>query len=289
MTERLSEVESRISSVRQLSAIVTAMRGIAAARSAEARHRLDGIASYSATIAEAISRVLAFSPAPAREDGEAGSDELVIAIFAEQGFVGGYDNRILDAFQGLLAERMARPSVALVGTRGASEAEAHGVAGAWTSPMAGHADEIGTVANRLADRVFSGFATGSIRRLSLVHAVAEDGSQGPQVVERELIPFDFSRFPSATLASPPMTQLPTGELLASLAEEYLFAELCEALTLAFASESTARMHTMVAAHENVEQRLEELVAHRRLLRKGQITEEVIELVTATRVETSFGN
>ena len=54
MSERLSDVAIRIQSVRQLSAVVGAMQGIAAARSREARSRLEGVQSYARTIATAI-------------------------------------------------------------------------------------------------------------------------------------------------------------------------------------------------------------------------------------------
>ena len=58
MTERLSDVSVRIGSVQQLSAVITAMRGIAAARSREARSRLDGVRAYARTIAEAIGQAV---------------------------------------------------------------------------------------------------------------------------------------------------------------------------------------------------------------------------------------
>ena len=62
MSGKLSEVESRIGTVHQLEAVITAMRGSAAARSREARSRLDGIRAYAAVIGGAIGQALALAP-----------------------------------------------------------------------------------------------------------------------------------------------------------------------------------------------------------------------------------
>jgi F-type H+-transporting ATPase subunit gamma len=66
-------------------------------------------------------------------------------------------------------------------------------------------------------------------------------------------------------------------LLAELAEEYVFAELCEALTLSLAAENEARMRAMAAAKSNVSKMLDELIARVRQLRQEEITNEIIEL------------
>ena len=57
MTERLADINARIEGVRQLGAVVNAMKGIAAARARTARAQLDAVDSYAATIAAAISSV----------------------------------------------------------------------------------------------------------------------------------------------------------------------------------------------------------------------------------------
>jgi len=66
-------------------------------------------------------------------------------------------------------------------------------------------------------------------------------------------------------------------LLAELAEEYVFAELCEALTLSLAAENEARMRAMTAAKSNVGKMLDDLIALSRQLRQEEITNEIIEL------------
>jgi F-type H+-transporting ATPase subunit gamma len=62
MTERLADIGARIAGVRQLGAVVNAMRGIAAARVQQARTQLEAVDRYATTIAIAIGRALALIP-----------------------------------------------------------------------------------------------------------------------------------------------------------------------------------------------------------------------------------
>jgi F-type H+-transporting ATPase subunit gamma len=66
-------------------------------------------------------------------------------------------------------------------------------------------------------------------------------------------------------------------LLAELVEEYVFAELTEAVTLSLAAENEARMRAMTAAKPNVSKMLDELIGRSRQLRQEEITNELIEL------------
>ncbi len=63
MTERLAEITARIDGIRQLGAVVNAMRGIAAARAQQARKQLGPVDTYAASIAAAIGAVLPLMPA----------------------------------------------------------------------------------------------------------------------------------------------------------------------------------------------------------------------------------
>ena len=62
MTDRLADITARIGGIRQLGAVVNAMRGIAAARAQQARSQLVAVDSYAKTIALAIGRTLAYLP-----------------------------------------------------------------------------------------------------------------------------------------------------------------------------------------------------------------------------------
>lgn len=142
--------------------------------------------------------------------------------------------------------------------------------------MVAHVDEAAALADRVTEQLYARLDEGRATRVTLAHA-----SPGPtaeiHVVEHTLAPFDFARFPRARNPSPPLISLPPAVLLAQLAQEYVFAELCEAVTLSLAAENEARMRAMTAAKSNVSTMLDDLVAKSRQLRQEEITNEIIEL------------
>lgn len=75
----------------------------------------------------------------------------------------------------------------------------------------------------------------------------------------------------------PLITLPAQDLLARLAEEYVYAVLCEAAMRAFSAENEARVAAMVRAKGNIETIPEELKARERQVRQDEITAEVVEL------------
>lgn len=289
MAERLADLEARVASVRQLSTVISAMRGIAAVRSHEANARLAGIRAYAATVGTAIAQSLALLPGrrEAAPGGAEKSGRIVIALCAEQGFVGAFNAHVLDAVAGIVgtdAQRhgMTSTQLFLLGGRGRALAEERGITVDWSAPMASRVDQLASLANRLADALFDRLQAGHVCEVAIVYSRPSDAVHPAAVVERRLLPFDYGRFPAVSTSLPPILHLPPAALLARLADEYVFAELCEALTLSYAAENEARMHAMVAARENVARKLDELSARSRRLRQEQITDEVIELAAGVQ-------
>lgn len=279
MTDRASDVEARIGTVRQLSSVIGAMRGVAAARSREARSQLDGVRAYARTIAGSIGQILAFSPELGRADPvreELGA-HAIIALVAEQGFAGAFSERVLAAVRRLAdASLVQRTEILLIGDRGLMVAQQRGFTIDWAAPMVAHVEQAAPLANKIVDALYARIDARRVTRVTVVHAIP-DGSSAIQIVERQLLPFDFSRFPASANKATPLLTLPPTVLLARLVEEYVFAELCEATVLSFAAENEARMRAMIEARANVTKTLDGLVARSRQLRQEEITNEIIEL------------
>jgi F-type H+-transporting ATPase subunit gamma len=277
VTERLSDVMTRIGSVRQLSAVIGAMRGIAAARAREARERVEGVRAYARTVGAAIGQALAFVERAAGAPSDGKDGHLIIALCAEQGFAGPFNRRVLDVAERLMSS--ARPGASellLLGGRGLVAAEERGLEVGWSASMVAHVDEAAALADRVTEQLYARLEQGTATRVTLAHATPALSGE-VHVVERMLAPFDFARFPRTQNPSPPLISLPPGILLAELAEEYVFAELCEAVTLSLAAENEARMRAMTAAKTNVSKMLDELVSRSRQLRQEEITNEIVEL------------
>ena len=281
MTERLSDVEARIGTVKQLAGVIGAMRGIAAARSREARRHLDGVAGTADAIAAAIGQALAFLPRdrPPTSSRTGPGAHAVVALCAEQGFAGVFSDRVLDVARRLVRFEADPPAqLLLVGDRGQMVAEEHGDAVAWAAPMIAHVDQAASLANRIVEALYERLDTGRVTRVTVVHAVP-DASAAIGIVERRLVPFDFDRFPVSPRAVAPRITLAPELLLARLVEEYVFAEVCEAVVLSFAAENEARMRAMIAARTNVMTTLDGLMSKSRNLRQEEITNEIVELAS----------
>ena len=96
MTERLADISAHIDGIRQLRAVVIAMRGIAAARAQQARNQLVAVDSYAATIAAAIGCTLALIPSCRTDSARRSTRRALVVFCADQGFAGAFSERILD-------------------------------------------------------------------------------------------------------------------------------------------------------------------------------------------------
>ena len=280
MTERLADISARIDGTRQLSAVVNAMRGIAAARAQQARGQLIAVDSYAATIAVAIGRALTLLPS-AHPDGARRSTRPALVLFcAEQGFAGAFSEHVLDAAGGDLAAS----ELFLIGTRGGAVAAERGITAGWKSPMPSHSLGVPKLADRIAEALYARISMGEIDRLDAVFSQWQPG-HGIHVERNRLFPFDMSAFPRSTDANAPLLNLACETLLSELTADYMHAQLCNAALYAFAAENEARMEAMAAAHKQIERQLSSLQATQRLVRQEEITAEIIELAageTASR-------
>lgn len=283
MTERLADVEVRIRSVRQLSAVITAMRGIAAARSREARGQLDGIRTYARTIAAGIGAALSLLPEGERAPlpGRRPDGGAVIALCAEQGFAGAFSERVLDAMRSPEGEGPGGGiRLLVVGDRGIAAAAQRGLLLDWSAPMIAHAGQAAGLAGGVVEALYRLIGEGQVTQVSIVHAEPGSG-EAPRIRRRMLLPFDFEAFGTSRRALPPLVTLPPAVLLARLAEEYVFAEIHEAIILSFAAENEARMRAMIAARTHVAATLDGLVGLAGRLRQDEITSEIVELAAGT--------
>ncbi|MCT4370991.1 F0F1 ATP synthase subunit gamma [Yangia mangrovi] len=281
MSGTLSDVEARIGTVHKLSAVIAAMRGIAASRLQDAQGHIGAIRLYADTIGEAIGHALSFAgPDRAAPPAPASGGALFIVLCAEQGFAGSFSARVLEAAQAALREARGPADLLLVGDRGLLVAPDYRITPSWTAPMIAHPARAPYLAGRIAEAVFARVSDGRATTVSILHAAA-GGTEGYDIVQKRLVPFDYARFPLPGSTLPPRITLPPEDLLARLVEEYIFAEISEALMLSFAAENEARMRAMIAAHDNVTQSLEGLVGQARRLRQDAITEEIMELATGS--------
>jgi len=272
MRERFSDVNARIEGIRQLGAVVNAMRGIAAARAQQARSQLVAVDNYAATIALAIGRTLALLPAASPASLSRSARSALVLFCAEQGFAGAFSERVLDA----VSADLSKSEIFLIGTRGRAVAEERRLAASWSSPMPSHSVAVPKLADRISEALYARIATGEINQLDAVFSQWEPGA-GIHIERRRLFPLVLSRFPHSTDSNAPLLNLACDTLLLELTADYVFAQLCNTALHAFAAENEARMEAMTAAHSQIERQLSSLQATQRIVRQEEITAEIVEL------------
>jgi F-type H+-transporting ATPase subunit gamma len=273
MTERLANIVAQIRNVRQLEAVVTAMRGIAASRAQQGRSLLAGIEAYTDVISGAIGQALRLVPPDRLAPIQSRRGGIGLILFcAEQGFAGAFSERVLDAVMG----DVAGATVFILGVRGIAIAEERGIRPAWNAPMVTHAGAVPSFANRVADALYERVADGTVTRVDVVFSHSRPGA-GIEINRHALVPIDLNRFAPPAQNQPPLTTLAPWMLLERLASEYVYAQLCEAAMHAFAAENEARMMAMAAAKMNIESKLGGLSQREHQLRQEEITTEIVEL------------
>ncbi len=280
MTDRLADINARIAGVSQLGAVVSAMRGIAAARAQQARNQLEAVDAYSRTIALAIGRTLAFLPPASAPEAHRAKRPALVVFCAERGFAGAFSERVLAS----IGDDLGKCELFLVGARGRIALAEMKIAAGWECAMPSHSPGVPRMADRIVEALYARIGSGAIDALDVVFS-RWSPEAGDAVKRQRLFPFDLSAFPAAISPNPPLLNLAPGDLIRALAADYIHAQLCRAGLHAFAAENQARMEAMAAARKQIERRLAKLQARQRLVRQEEITAEVIELAageTASR-------
>ena len=91
--------------------------------------------------------------------------------------------------------------------------------------------------------------------------------------------FNYKREKPWTSRSLPQFSLPAEKLLSSLVRQQMFIKLFSACAESLAGEHASRLMSMQVAEKNIQERLETLTANYRQQRQGQITEELLDVVS----------
>jgi F-type H+-transporting ATPase subunit gamma len=266
---RLAEIQAHIGSMGELRDIIGAMRSLAGMRAQEAQHALPGVSRYAEAMAAAIGgALLLFPQAPPERATDHGRLAFILCM-AEQGFVGGFNERLLDAAEAALAPRDA---LFVLGARGAAlavERERHLT---WMSPMATRSAGAPEIIRRLSAELYARIARGEISRVEAMFARCRQG--GAPTIERTLLlPLDLEKLQARQPRQAPLHNLEPQALLERLMPEYVFALLTEAAVESIASENAARFAAMESALDN-----------EREARQSEITTELLDLITGAEAQ-----
>jgi F-type H+-transporting ATPase subunit gamma len=272
---RLAEIQAHIGSMGELLDVVGAMRSLAGMRMQEAQRALPGIRRYAGAMAAAIADTLLFVEAPAPPHRAARDGRGLVLCMAEHGFVGGFNEHLIDA-----AAAALKPGDRLfvLGSRGAAIAEERRLVADWMQPMPSRCAAAPETVHNLSAALYRHVADGEIARVEVMFA--RSGQRETAAIERRLLlPLDLTSLTPRQARQAPLHNLDPVVLQEKLIAEYVFAMLTEAAVESIASENAARFAAMESAHDGVSRKLESLRHDARQARQSEITTELLDLVT----------
>jgi F-type H+-transporting ATPase subunit gamma len=286
---RLAEIERHVASMEELQQIVGAMRAIASMRMQEAVRALSSVRDYGAALADALHDALAI----AEEETHLGGGDMrrlvdgtgapgqwrarrAIVLFAsEHGFVGGFNQRLIETVE---ADLTATDALMIVGSRGAAFAAERGHTAAWAHPLATGLTGIPETVRHLEEALLPRISRAAVLRAEVIFG--RYGRSGQLDIERHrLFPLELGPARTGRRGLAPLHDLPLQELLEKLTAEYMLAQLTEAATEALTAENAARFAAMDSARANVGRKLETLRRDASRARQEEITTELLDLIT----------
>ena len=295
------DVQTRISSVKNIHKITRAMQMVAAARLRRAEQRIEALRPYAQAIRQMTRTVAdaageAGKRVPVLEHREELHKAGILLVTGDRGLAGSFNSQIVR--EGLrlhreLRSRGAEVSFYIVGRRGNSTMRFRGepVAAAFEGftdrPAFANAREIGNM-------LTTAYVDGEVDRVELVYnryvspltqyvrrhillPLQEAEVLGAGVPEPE--PVADEELASAHARSLWIYEPEPEEVLPKLFAEYVDLSVFRALLESTASEHGARMTAMRSAAENAKEMIEDLTLEMHRARQAEITQEILEVVS----------
>jgi F-type H+-transporting ATPase subunit gamma len=277
MSIKYAELQKHKQSIAKLDNVISAMRGVAAARLQQCQLQLDNLDDYSNTITHAISQVIELLPPTLSDQKRPIHTTSGLVLFcAEYGFSGTFTEKIFDH----VIEKLSQAKLLVIGSRGIQLSQARGLSVTWRTPMMTNLNNANAVADQIHQELYRQINMHHVSHIELIYAKPQ--SQKIEIVPQALFPIDYARFTAISQAPPPLLHLNPKSLLEWLAHEYLYAQITQALIYTYAAENSARLQTMSAAHENIKKKLATLTLEEQLARQSEITDEIIEIASGAR-------
>jgi F-type H+-transporting ATPase subunit gamma len=286
---RLAEIERHVMSMEELQRIVGAMRAIASMRMQEAVHALASVREYGNTLAESLGDAITIASEETRLAGGdpgaywdatgaragRGARRAIVLFTSEHGFVGGFNQRLIEAVE---LDLSAADALMIVGSRGAAFAAERGHSAAWVNPLATRLAGIPETVRLIEEALLTKITHDEIARAQLIFARHAPTGDLP-IERRQLFPLELAPPRAKRRGLAPLHDLPAPELLEKLTSEYMVAQLTEAATEALAAENAARFAAMESARDNVGRKLETLRLEASRARQEEVTAELLDIIT----------
>jgi len=294
--ETLEALGHQIEAVEDLQSVVKTMKGLAAVNIRQYEQAVAALREYNRAIELGLRILLKTVPESLGAlSAEREGRTAAIVLGSDQGMCGQFNTRIvahaadgLDGYDGA----GERPVVLAVGVRATAELEASRLHVDESLELPGSVEEITRAVQELVFQVEQWREEAGVRRVRLFHHRPTGGaSYRPSAVQ--LVPFARERLDRLRGEPWPTRMLPTftidwPALMASLIRQSLFAAIYRGLAESLAAENAARLASMQAAENNVEERLDRLTDRYHRRRQNAITEELLDVTAGFEVLSGDG-
>lgn len=283
--ETLEALGHQIQSVGDLGSVVRTMKSLAAVNIRQYEEAVRALRDYNRGLELAMQILLHRAPELlAASFPEPRGRLAAVVLGSDQGMCGQFNTRIVShATKKLrnLSNDAESPLNLAVGVRAAAELEASGRRVAESLSLPGSVPEINRRVQELLWKISRWRAERDVHRVWLFHQRPLSGASYEAHFE-QVIPLDDRWLESLRARPWPTRMLPTftmewPALLSSWIRQYLFAVFYRALAESLAAENAARLASMQAAENNIDQRLDELTSQYHRRRQNAITEELLDV------------
>ncbi len=271
---RCRDLDKRKESIGKLKDIISALRSMAAVRVRQTQKPVMGMRHYSEIVAGSIARFKDYQD-NIIEKTDSIPKRLLIVFCSEYGFVGGF-NRPL--FEMVRQKAESETDIALIGSRGNLLAGEYDIKSVWTLSMSGEHTSVQKTVKEIAARLFQA-VEGGVSSVKLIYT-KQRGTEDAQIIYQSLFPVEMETFPErAKKDDLPLLNMPPGELLSYLTQEYLMASLGCAVMESLHAENHGRLNAMDQAYQNIQKKYEQLEHLSRQQWQEEITTELLDIIT----------
>jgi len=277
----MEETHRRGEAVNTIHDVVSAMRAVAAGRIQGAQRALAAARRYEEIVSRGVTALPAAAvrlPAPLP-----GAQTLLVVMMSEQSLCGAFNQELLPLVERRRRELAAAGPLRLVavGQRGMRLLGSHGINPDDCLPAAASLHGLRDLVKRLAAMMGKQYAVGKLGAVRVIHNRFQSITEHVPT-EAQVLPPDLSRLQSPVNRRERRFHryLPDPALLAGFISELAFISLYRIAADSFASEQAARLVAMDGATRNTEQLLQDLTELEQRERQGEITRQVLELISA---------
>ncbi len=270
-------LKKKLQSAKEIEEIVSSMKAFANFNVQTAKKSLSHLRMYQNSIEDSFGEIITLFPHLIKENLSKTKKTIFVVFLSQEGLCGFFNEDVLNFFEKILQENAM---TIIIGRKGTEAAKSRKILCHHYLNGASNVEAIEINAIELSSYLIEIFEKEHFGKLNLIYAELEAGSY--TIVEKKILPPDFSKFHKQPTQEEPLLYLPAEEILHALIKEYLHISIYRAFIESVACENQARLNAMVQANNAIKEREKLLTQELNVHRQQEITDELLDIVNAYR-------